>query len=274
MGPTAQRRIARFGVFEADFESRQLTKNGFRIRLQEKPFQLLMLLLERQGLVVTREELKEKLWPSDTFVEFDVGLNTAVKKLRAALSDSAENPRFVETVPRLGYRFVAPVSVARPESASVVDPEGTVPTAEACRRGRLSFRDRDRSDLCTGAGRLGARTVRASSVSRGAAPGSVCGGEGVCLTRAGDGQRLGGRAGCPWHGPFSQRVGLEGGGAQPATCARNQSGSHRGAPAVWVATGSARAARRWVALQATGARERSAIARRFGADRHPKYLRQ
>jgi TolB-like protein/DNA-binding winged helix-turn-helix (wHTH) protein/Tfp pilus assembly protein PilF len=130
MGPTAQRRIARFGVFEADFESRQLTKNGFRIRLQEKPFQLLMLLLERQGVVLTREELKEKLWPCDTFVEFDVGLNTTVKKLRGALNDSADNPRFVETVPRVGYRFVAPVSVARPESASVVDPEVAVPAGE------------------------------------------------------------------------------------------------------------------------------------------------
>jgi TolB-like protein/DNA-binding winged helix-turn-helix (wHTH) protein/Tfp pilus assembly protein PilF len=130
MGPTAQRRIARFGVFEADFENRQLTKNGFRIRLQEKPFQLLMLLLERQGVVLTREELKEKLWPSDTFVEFDVGLNTAVKKLRGALNDSADNPRFVETVPRVGYRFVAPVSVARPERATVFDPEVAVPAAE------------------------------------------------------------------------------------------------------------------------------------------------
>jgi DNA-binding winged helix-turn-helix (wHTH) protein len=92
MGPTAQRRIVRFGVYEADFDNRQLTKSGFRIRLQDKPFQLLVLLLERQGVVVTREELKEKLWPGDTFVEFDVGLNTAVKKLRAALNDSADNP--------------------------------------------------------------------------------------------------------------------------------------------------------------------------------------
>ena len=130
MGPTAHRRIARFGVFEADFESRRLTKNGFRIGLQEKPFQLLMLLLERPGVVLTREELKEKLWPSNTFVEFDVGLNTAVKKLRGALNDSADNPRFVETVPRLGYRFVAPVLVAGPESASVVDQEVVVPAGE------------------------------------------------------------------------------------------------------------------------------------------------
>ncbi len=120
MGPTAQSRIARFGVFEADLESRQLTKSGFRVRLQGKPFQVLALLMDRQGAIVTREELKEKLWPGDTFVEFDVGLNTAVKKLRAALNDSAENPRFVETVPRVGYRFVAPVAVSKVSMASPV----------------------------------------------------------------------------------------------------------------------------------------------------------
>jgi TolB-like protein/DNA-binding winged helix-turn-helix (wHTH) protein/Tfp pilus assembly protein PilF len=130
MGSTAQRRIARFGVYEADFDNRQLTKSGFRIRLQDQPFQLLVVLLERQGVVVTREELKDKLWPGDTFVEFDVGLNTAVKKLRAALNDSADNPRFVETVPRVGYRFVAPASVTRPESTSVVDPEVAISAAE------------------------------------------------------------------------------------------------------------------------------------------------
>jgi TolB-like protein/DNA-binding winged helix-turn-helix (wHTH) protein/Tfp pilus assembly protein PilF len=122
-----QRRIARFGIFEADLDSRQLTKSGFRIRLQDQPFQILALLLERKDLVVTREELKEKLWPGNTFVEFDDGLNTAIKKLRAALGDSAENPRFVETVPRVGYRFVAPVSVLRPAVASNVEPEVAVP---------------------------------------------------------------------------------------------------------------------------------------------------
>jgi TolB-like protein/DNA-binding winged helix-turn-helix (wHTH) protein/Tfp pilus assembly protein PilF len=121
MGPTAQRRIARFGVFEADFDTRQLTKSGFRIRLQDQPFQLLALLLDRQGAVVTREELKERLWPGNTFVEFDNGLNTAIKKLRTALSDSADNPRFVETVPRIGYRFVAPVAVSKLPWASAVE---------------------------------------------------------------------------------------------------------------------------------------------------------
>jgi TolB-like protein/DNA-binding winged helix-turn-helix (wHTH) protein/Tfp pilus assembly protein PilF len=120
MEPIAHRRTARFGTFEADFDSRQLTKSGFRIRLQDQPFQLLALMLERQGQVVTREELKEKLWPGDTFVEFDVGLNTAIKKLRAALNDVADNPRFVETVPRIGYRFVAPVAVSKLPLASAV----------------------------------------------------------------------------------------------------------------------------------------------------------
>ena len=130
MEPTAQRRTARFGVFEVDFDSRQLTKSGFRIRLQDQPFQILALLLERQGAVVGREELKERLWPGNTFVEFDNGLNTAIKKLRAALSDSADNPRFVETVPRIGYRFVAPVSVSKPVIGSIADPEVAASSAE------------------------------------------------------------------------------------------------------------------------------------------------
>lgn len=129
MQPTAQRRIARFGVFEADLDNRQLTKSGYRIRLQDQPFQILALLLDRQGVVVTREELKERLWPGDTFVEFDVGVNTAIKKLRAALSDSADNPRFVETVPRIGYRFVSPVSVSGVSIPSAVDGEVAAPAA-------------------------------------------------------------------------------------------------------------------------------------------------
>ncbi len=111
MRPSTKRRIARFGIFEVDLDNRGLTKSGFRIRLQDQPFQVLALLLERQGSVVTRDELKEKLWASDTFVAFDDGLNTAIKKLRTALSDAADNPRFVETVPRVGYRFIAPVTI-------------------------------------------------------------------------------------------------------------------------------------------------------------------
>lgn len=109
MPEAGSQRVARFGVFEADLGSGELRKNGIRIRLQEKPFQVLVLLLERAGQMVTREELRDRLWPSDTFVDFDHGLNTAVNKLREALSDAAANPRFVQTVARRGYRFIAPV---------------------------------------------------------------------------------------------------------------------------------------------------------------------
>jgi DNA-binding winged helix-turn-helix (wHTH) protein/tetratricopeptide (TPR) repeat protein len=107
----SQSRIVRFGLFEADLERRELWKSGVRFKLHDQPFQILILLLERAGEVVTREEIRQRLWPGNTFVEFDNGLNVAVTKLRAALSDDAENPRFVETVPRRGYRFVAPISV-------------------------------------------------------------------------------------------------------------------------------------------------------------------
>jgi TolB-like protein/DNA-binding winged helix-turn-helix (wHTH) protein/Tfp pilus assembly protein PilF len=108
----AGRKIARFGLFEADLEQGVLTKRGLRIRLQDQPFQVLVLLLQRPGELVTREELRQKLWAADTYVEFDDGLNTAIKKLRTALSDDADNPRFIETVPRRGYRFLAPVTLS------------------------------------------------------------------------------------------------------------------------------------------------------------------
>ena len=96
----------RFGVFEVDLESRELYKRGTPIRLQEKPFQVLSLLLARPGQIITREELQRKLWADGTFVDFEKGLNTAVKKLRLALGDSTENPIFIETIPRRGYRFI------------------------------------------------------------------------------------------------------------------------------------------------------------------------
>ncbi len=98
----------RFGTFEVDLESRELRKRGLRIRLEEKPFQILELLIERPGHVVTRQTLREKLWP-ETHVGYEQSLNTAVNKLRELLGDSAQNPRFVETLPRVGYRFIAPV---------------------------------------------------------------------------------------------------------------------------------------------------------------------
>jgi DNA-binding winged helix-turn-helix (wHTH) protein len=102
-------KIVRFGVFEADLSAGELRKSGAKVRLQEQPFQLLAYLLDRAGEVVTREELREKLWPADTFVDFDHSLNTAVNKVRDALGDSASSPRFVETLARRGYRFVGPI---------------------------------------------------------------------------------------------------------------------------------------------------------------------
>ena len=110
-------RVVRFGVFEVNLAAGELRRNGARIRLQEQPFQILAFLLERPGEVVTREELRRKLWPSDTFVDFDHSLNTAVNKLREALGDSASSPRYVETLARRGYRFLS--AVERVESKSL-----------------------------------------------------------------------------------------------------------------------------------------------------------
>src|SRR5688572_4488167 len=109
-----QPQIIRFGMFEAHLAACELRKRGHRVPLQEQPFQVLVLLLKRPRELVTREELRTALWPDASFGEFDQGLNTAVKKVRQALGDSADNPRFIETVPRKGYRFIAPVEA--PES--------------------------------------------------------------------------------------------------------------------------------------------------------------
>src|SRR5438270_759827 len=122
----------RFGVFELDPRAGELRKHGLRVRLQEQPFQVLAMLLEHPGEVLTREELQKKLWPADTFVDFDHGLNKAINKIREALSDSADSPRFVETVARRGYRFLAEVKVA--DSAPVRSQDlatGPHPVAEA-----------------------------------------------------------------------------------------------------------------------------------------------
>jgi DNA-binding winged helix-turn-helix (wHTH) protein len=110
-------RKVRFAAFEVDLRSGELRKHGVRLKLQDQPFQILALLLERPGEIVTREELRKRLWPADTFVDFDVGLNTAVKRLRDVLGDSAEGSRYVETLPRRGYRFIA--SVERIDDLSV-----------------------------------------------------------------------------------------------------------------------------------------------------------
>jgi Tol biopolymer transport system component/DNA-binding winged helix-turn-helix (wHTH) protein len=111
MGPARSPSIVRFGDFEVDLRSRELRKRGVRIALQDRPLQVLEALLRTPGQLVSRETLRQELWPSDTFVDFDHGLNTAVRRLREALGDTAGRPRFVETLPRRGYRFIAPVGV-------------------------------------------------------------------------------------------------------------------------------------------------------------------
>jgi TolB-like protein/DNA-binding winged helix-turn-helix (wHTH) protein/Tfp pilus assembly protein PilF len=104
-------KLFRFGVFEIDLEAAELRKQGRRLKLQEQPFQILLLLLEHRGGLVSRDELKRRLWPDHTFVDFDHSLNTAVMRLREVLGDSSDNPRFIETVPKHGYRFIAPIDV-------------------------------------------------------------------------------------------------------------------------------------------------------------------
>src|SRR4029077_3891073 len=113
MGMAPSHRRVRFGSFEMDEIAGELSKGGAKIRLQEQPFQMLQILLERPGEVVTREEIRKRVWPSDTFVDFDHGINNAIKRLREALGDTAETPRFIETLPRRGYRFVGMVEAPR-----------------------------------------------------------------------------------------------------------------------------------------------------------------
>jgi DNA-binding winged helix-turn-helix (wHTH) protein len=138
----------RFGVFEVDTHSGELRKNGVKVNLQEQPFQILQALLEHPGELVTRDHLRKRIWPKDTFVAFDHGLYSAMTKLREALGDTAENPRFVQTLPRRGYRFIAAVDVdgasSRPPAPVAVSvtpieslPEQTRPSAV---KRRLSWR--------------------------------------------------------------------------------------------------------------------------------------
>lgn len=133
--------IMRFGSYEANFDSGELRKAGVRIRMQQQPFKVLEALLERPGEVVTREELRTRIWPDESFGDFDQAVNVAVAKLRTALGDSAENPRFVETLPRRGYRFVAPVrsELSQGESAQPLIPGKAEPGIEA----QKDRRDRD-----------------------------------------------------------------------------------------------------------------------------------
>jgi cholera toxin transcriptional activator len=125
--PQKNGKIARFGVFELDLSAGELRKSGVRLRLQDQPFQVLTLLLERAGEVVTREELQQKLWPSDTFVDFDHSLNTAINKVREALGDSASSPRYVETLARRGYRFIYPLQPETPAEPVPPAPAASAP---------------------------------------------------------------------------------------------------------------------------------------------------
>ena len=131
-------RLFRFGIYEADLRSGELRKNGSKVRLQEQPFQVLALLLARAGDVVTREELRQRLWPADTFVDFDHSLNTAINKLREAVGDSAANPRFIETLAKRGYRFIAPVQAIDDAHASEVPTGKMAQAVDDDRTGKFS----------------------------------------------------------------------------------------------------------------------------------------
>src|SRR5437879_1719035 len=127
--PDARSGIIRFGTFEIDPQAGELRKQGLKIKLRDQAFQVLSMLLERPGQVVSREELQNKLWPADTFVDFDRGLNKAINHLRDALGDSAESPRFIETLPKRGYRFIASV-----ESPPVAEPSIAPPISRSPNR--------------------------------------------------------------------------------------------------------------------------------------------
>src|ERR1700719_3721875 len=125
MEPSRLTSIVRFGTYEVSLQSGEVRKSGLRIKIQQQPMKLLEILLERPGEVVTREELRARVWSDETFGDFDQAVNIAIGKLRSAFGDSAENPRFIETLPKRGYRFIADVSVVdsdarpkRPESAA------------------------------------------------------------------------------------------------------------------------------------------------------------
>src|SRR5215472_3302313 len=112
----SQDAIYRFGPYELRKRSREIYKNASRLKLRPQPFQLLLALVERSGDVLTRDELRQLLWPAETFVDFEHGLNTAIKELRGLLSDSATEPRYIETLPKLGYRILVPVEAVDPAS--------------------------------------------------------------------------------------------------------------------------------------------------------------
>jgi eukaryotic-like serine/threonine-protein kinase len=155
MGHTAATaQVFRFGLFEADAGRNTLSRSGSRVKIQDQPFRVLLLLLERPGEIVSREELQQKLWPEGTYVDFDGSLNVTLKKLRASLDDDSDNPRFIETVPRRGYRFIAPVAVTgmKAESAvpaDVVAVESQTGTGEVATTRAASILKRPQSQVVT-----------------------------------------------------------------------------------------------------------------------------
>jgi TolB-like protein/DNA-binding winged helix-turn-helix (wHTH) protein len=142
---TASTKIFRFGVFEVDLKASEIRKHGLRLKLPEQPFQILAVLLEKPGEIITRDELRSRLWPEDTFVDFDHGLNNAVMRLREVLGDSSENPRFVETIPRRGYRFIAPVEEAL--YSSQVPPPSELEQVPSNGHSEVAVTDRTESGL-------------------------------------------------------------------------------------------------------------------------------
>lgn len=128
--PTSSRLI-HFGTFQVDLRTGEIHMNGFRIRLQEQPFQVLAMLLAHAGDVVTRGELRHRLWPDDTFVDFDQGLNKAINKIRSALGDSAKHPCYVETLPKRGYRLIVTVSLTNTDAKPPNGSERLLPQADA-----------------------------------------------------------------------------------------------------------------------------------------------
>ena len=130
MPSSTQRRVFRFGLYEADTSSGELRRNGIKQKIQGQPFEVLIALLERPNEVVTREELRLRLWPEDTFVDFNHSLNTAINKVRDVLGDTAANPRFLETLPKRGYRFIAPVQAQDLADSSPQPPEAGSDTAK------------------------------------------------------------------------------------------------------------------------------------------------
>jgi len=128
--PAPNSQVLRFGTYEVDLRLGELRKNGIRVKLTGQPFQILVILLEHPGDLVTREQLQRRLWPSDTFVDFDRGLNAAINRVREALGDSAENPRFVETLPRRGYRFIAPLINSGATSVALTTGESNLNSAQ------------------------------------------------------------------------------------------------------------------------------------------------